>query len=393
MKLRMHIQSHQESLEVASVVSSVNAALAALMSIPALNDNGALKEAISQIGRIQEAEPSAHNAFPNINNQAVFPPPALPTPNMPLQASSFNPGCSDRWLTLRHANPPPDPATLFHESCTLGWKPESPPGTSEPVWSSLVSQTSKDEQLWGFWNALAKCGFYVDDYYNSTEHSDNVNSYAGGTEAVPCVRGKTLKITVNWFASRDGRLRVDGVAKFNDIAMEMLRRGFAPYLPGATAQGDRTGQQANPLQVATRKKEIEEAARVKWEKERRNQVLMLGASEAFSSFGETGIWDTLNGTAGVNNIPASTSTPWSIVVNAGACVLVYPDGRTSVQLGSSSVAAARDVEQVLIAKFNGRWISEKQYRADAIFSQTRIRFGMKGQRAREQEEGRLFRSG
>jgi len=97
---------------------------------------------------------------------------------------------------------------------------------------------------------LACCGIYVDILYRQSEWVSQINAYASGPDAVPCVKVRSPRATIHWYLTKEGNLRIHGNSNAKDIVLDMLRKAFPPDVAGDTLQGSRTGRQAGGLHVA-----------------------------------------------------------------------------------------------------------------------------------------------
>jgi hypothetical protein len=73
-------------------------------------------------------------------------------------------------------------------------------------------------------DGLAPCGLYADVVYTGTKWADKINVYAEGghKDTVPCIRFKHMKGAVNWYLSRDGRIRIDAKPGVQAVVLQML---------------------------------------------------------------------------------------------------------------------------------------------------------------------------
>ena len=121
---------------------------------------------------------------------------------------------------------------------------------AEMCWSSRDDTLSQEQRLWEFWHALARCGIYVDRLYRQSEWVSQINAFASGPDAVPCVKVRSPRATIHWFLTKEGNLRIDGNSTAKNVVLHMLRKAFPPYVAGGKFRGSRAGRQAGGLHVA-----------------------------------------------------------------------------------------------------------------------------------------------
>ena len=118
--------------------------------------------------------------------------------------------------------------------------------------------------MWEWMAALALCGINTEEYFAGTDVP--TNAYRKGGDDVVCVRCSSLGVTLNWYRSRDGRVRIDGPSDRRPSALAMLRKSHPAYVCGATAHGAVTGRQAVSSKVGASREKTELSARAEWEK-------------------------------------------------------------------------------------------------------------------------------
>jgi hypothetical protein len=303
------------------------------------------------------------------------------------------PGQSRRWARLRAEYPPEDPKVLLSKQFTPTWAPTADENAMELMFCAKNHSKGLDDMLVEFYRACAECSLYVDDYYKGTQWESNINAYAGGTAYVPAVRIKSLKVTVNWFATKDGRLRIDGGGSRNqELALEILRIAMPRYTPNLTAHGLSTGYRASSEKVIQSNEQAYESAKRDWDGRHKNEVLVLGASTVFDPLGNAGIWDRLNKSQGAKSVPRSNASPWAIALDTGPVVVLHIDGRAYLHFGCGrTLEAIKMVESILRSDFDGKWTSESVCKAEISTGPVRIKYGIPGPAAREMDTNVGFR--
>ena len=155
--------------------------------------------------------------------------------------------------------PPLSPHDILAEQAAPGFAP--PGGQFAVEFQFSCPDAIRENQLYLWWRQLAKAGIYADMVYAGTPHSHLVNARANhGSKCTPCVK-LNMGVSINWFVTGDGRLRLDGQASRVVTVAAMCRNAFAEYkaevsrrwrghVPGAVGvrQGffRRTSQVAQP---------------------------------------------------------------------------------------------------------------------------------------------------
>ena len=204
---------------------------------------------------------------------------------------------------------------------------------------------------------------------------------------------KHMGVTLNWFATKDGRIRIDGCSQNKELAIRVLRASLPEYTPGSTPLGARTGAQAGPDRIAKSSARAAEAAKLAYDNERKNKEFVLKAALLFDPAGSQGIWDVLDKTHGVKSLPKQNITPWALALASGPAVLVHTAGNINIEFGCGySLGTVLSVEDVLTKHFSAQWVPVAEFRASIPDTPVRVKFGTPGPKARALEMGMGFRS-
>ena len=150
------------------------------------------------------------------------------------------PARSARFDLARAAHPPRDPAGFAKVQSRDTWQPCSEAGVKQVAFLSTMLSGSWESQVWEWLGALAPAGILEENYYAGTDVE--TNAFLKGDALTPAVRCTKLQVTINWFLSRDGRIRIDGSVDAVRDALEALRKTHCPYIKGASAHGVLTGK-------------------------------------------------------------------------------------------------------------------------------------------------------
>ena len=297
---------------------------------------------------------------------------------------------SRRFAQARANDPPLDPASIMATQVLPDWRPASEQDVPEVAFcSTRLESGTWEEQVWEWLKALALAGIKEENYYAGTEVV--ANAYLKGGESVPAVRCKSLNVTINWYLTRDGRIRVDGDSFSKMPTMAALRRSHGPY-NGETQHGQQTGKSADKSKVKMANPQLIIEERAKWELDRKGTVLMIQPAEMYDVGGRTGVYDVLNDKVGCKSAPAYNTLPWIMALNSGTSLCVYTDGKVDVHLGTAAVQQAKEVEAILKGHFGASTISKSQYQS-MDKSKARIRYGVPSSSAQKRLDGSVFRSG
>ena len=307
-----------------------------------------------------------------------------------------------RFAQPREDTHPISPDDHMSESMSPGWAPTADADVTELCWTTQCTNGTVEEQIWEWLReGLAPAGVYADEYYEGTrwgrdgkDKRTNANMTPKCDENTPAVRVRDLGITIQWYRSHDGRLRLDGSWSNKSVLLEMLRRSHHKYVRGATAQGRITGKQCTPRSSALTSNRTEQAERAKWDKARKNSVLVISSAEIYDGTGVNGVFDVLDDKIGVKNLPKPNTLPWIFSLNTGTLAQVFHDGRVVVTLGTGTVSAALDTESLFKRHFSAEDMTLAEYTGSyASSALTRVRYGVMGPQAKSRERFPGFRSG
>ena len=153
------------------------------------------------------------------------------------------------------------------------------------------------------------------------------------------------------------------------------------------------GKQADPSKVAQGRLRSELAERAKWDQDRKDTILVLGAAEVFNGLGLSGVWDILDGAVGIKNVPNNNSTPWILLLNTGTIISIRPDGSATIQLGTGTVSAAGQAQRLLEQHFGAETTNASRFYAEATSNPVRVRYGVQSQKAVARSQQAGFPSG
>ena len=324
---------------------------------------------------------------------------ALPAPEIsPVIDSPAASAFSARFSRQRAEYPPVDPAAVMESKMQPGWQPRSSNEVYTLGFNSTKLDNTWEDQVWEWLGALAYSDIRVLEYYDGfvdrNGHGVQHNAFMKGEAdgSVVCVRHIPSRVTLNWFLSRDGFVRLDGGGLLGkQTVLTMLRDTHVPWVAGNTQHGNQTGRQADIGKVARARFKTDLQERAKWELEQKNIIFQIAAAEVFDGNGVAGIWDVLNDHLGVKTIPRGTSIPYLLILSPGQTLTIHKDGRIVIGMGTGSIQEARRVKTILAEKFHGKDIPAAEYRRSAPTD--RVRYGTQGVLARERAGASVFHSG
>ena len=316
----------------------------------------------------------------------------VPTAGTPDMSTADHP--TKRWDAHRALYPPHDPAVILIEQSSPNWQPMA---ANHVVEFSFAPDGSLDRnaQLWEFYRTLAYAGIYVHEVYAGTQWEARTNAWGGaGTVYVPAVR-TSLGVAINWWQSRDGRLRCDGKLPQVERLWPQLRRAFPVWTPGATAHGRTTGRQANRALVQQGRPSQEDVQRRERQQRLAGKVLVLRGQTLFRSDAadrqgaRPGVWDLLDEHIGVRNVPPRHTMPWPLVLRTGATLSISSDGRVRSAIGRAPLQAIEDAERLLQARAGATWQDEAEHAREETAME--VVYGEPGQKARALQAPPVFR--
>ena len=277
----------------------------------------------------------------------------LPLPRQDLPETDAN--IEDKWacFRVRTDKGKMDPDVLNRRKFEPSWRPVATPEVREFVFASAAD--SRDERLWEFYLKLAEAGIFVDKVYAGTKWEWKQNAFGGFGGSVPAVR-TNFGVTICWYESTDGRLRLDGNDNKVDKVIPMLRDAFKKYVRGQSEHSRYTGRFDHGKVKAGRVTEQDAAKRERSSKIA-GRVLVADGTYLLDKNGETGIWDRLDSFVGARSAPKPGSTPWTIYLRTGVLVSVWPDGRIKVTSTMATVEEIERTEERLISHCGAKWVN------------------------------------
>ena len=88
---------------------------------------------------------------------------------------------------------------------------------------------------------------------------------------------------------------------------------------------------------------------------------------------------------GTRGTPKPSASPWSIVLNNGAVVSLWPDGRAKVTVGSTGAEAAARAEQIIETECGAKWLKRDDHAA--LGGAVRVRYGIMSGQAQRRQQG------
>ncbi|CAK0874601.1 unnamed protein product, partial [Prorocentrum cordatum] len=314
----------------------------------------------------------------------------MPLPRVDVAARPAQNGrLSDEshWARLRAERPARPRLAYLQDTLLPGWRPAAGPEAMELEFAVHSADATWEDQLWQWFEALAQAGVFVDTYVMDPakrgEVTGNAHLTPKCTATTPCVKVRGIGLTINWFRTTDGRVRLDGAWTQQPTLLEMLRRSHKAYQPGNSEQGRLTGRQMDPVRAAQRTQRTELEQRAQWERHHQDTITVLAAAEIFDGMGLTGVWDVLDREFGVKNVPPSTNLPWTLALYQGTLVQIWADGAARVRLGTGPPSAADAVAQVLANQFSGEVRRASDFSVTAAANPIRVRYGVLSERAKQ----------
>ena len=105
----------------------------------------------------------------------------------------------------------------------------------------LRPDSPRDVLLWQWFEALAHSGIHEENYFAGTDLPANALYMPSSDKNAPSVRYKSLKVTLTWKISRDGRIIIDGADSAVVETTQVLRRSHPPYVLNSPL-GQHTGK-------------------------------------------------------------------------------------------------------------------------------------------------------
>ncbi|CAK0822377.1 unnamed protein product [Prorocentrum cordatum] len=314
----------------------------------------------------------------------------MPLPRVDVAARPAQNGrLSDEshWARLRAERPARPRLAYLQDTLLPGWRPAAGPEAMELEFAVHSADATWEDQLWQWFEALAQAGVFVDTYVMDPakrgEVTGNAHLTPKCTATTPCVKARGIGLTINWFRTTDGRVRLDGAWTQQPTLLEMLRRSHKAYQPGNSEQGRLTGRQMDPVRAAQRTQRTELEQRAQWERHHQDTITVLAAAEIFDGMGLAGVWDVLDREFGVKNVPPSTNLPWALALYQGTLVQIWADGAARVRLGTGPPSAADAVAQVLANQFSGEVRRASDFSVTAAANPIRVRYGVLSERAKQ----------
>lgn len=299
------------------------------------------------------------------------------------------------WARLRAERPARPRLAYLQDTLLPGWRPAAGPEAMDLEFAVHSAGATWEDQLWQWFEALAQAGVFVDTYVTAKqgEVTGNAHLTPKCTATTPCVKVRDIGLTINWYRTTDGRVRLDGAWTQQPILLEMLRRSHKAYQPGNSEQGRLTGRQMDPVRAAQRTQRTELEQRAQWEQQHQDTITVLAAAEIFDGMGLTGVWDVLDREFGVKNVPPSTTLPWTLALYQGTLVQIWATGAARVRLGTGPPSAADAVAQVLADQFSGEVRRASDFSVTAAANPIRVRYGVLSEKAKQRGGKAGFRSG
>ena len=177
-------------------------------------------------------------------------------------------------------------------------------------------------------------------------------------ERTPCVRLRDHHLTLCWYRTHDGRVRIDGSFRAKPVALDMLRRSHPEYQRGNTLQGRRTGKQHAPAgrRMAN---QTEQASRAQWHRARSGNCNATTTAWSYPRVRcamAQGKWASMT----ILMTPSESKTCRKqmpcpgFVLNTGNIVMLSADSRASVSLGTGTITAAEQVEVMLQGTYSAK---------------------------------------
>ncbi|CAK0821941.1 unnamed protein product [Prorocentrum cordatum] len=224
------------------------------------------------------------------------------------------------WARLRAERPAWPRVAHLQETLLPGWRLAAGPEVVELELAVNSADATWEDQLWQWFEALAKAGVYVDTCAMGPARpgraTGNAHLTPKCTNTTPCVKLRGIGSTVNWFRTTDGRVRLDGAWGQRSILLEMLRK---------SRSASRT---PSPC----------------WQLRR-------------------------------------SSTACALAIFAGTLVQVWADGATRARLGTGAPSVADAVAEVFVRQFSGEVRRASDFSATAAANPIRARYEVLSERA------------